>query len=397
MRATLDFDLATPEAPPQASVDAAIKLLKSGFLFRYAEMGSEGNEAALLEQEFAALLGRKYCIAVNSGGSAIFLALKAAGVKPADKILLNAFTLAPVPGAIEHLHAESVLVEINERLVIDPADLRAKAKASGAKYLLMSHMRGHVADMEAVAAICEEFSIKMIEDCAHTMGATWNGTQTGQFGLAGAFSSQSYKQFNTGEGGLIVTDDEDLAARAILMSGSYMLYPQHAAAPSEAVFARWKGAAANHSMRMSALVAAILRPQLSLLPARNARWREVHDRIAGRLATHQLTRQPQRPPEEDYTPTSLQFFMEGLSQPQIEAVIKDSTAHGVPIKFFGGNTPQGFTSRALHWEYVSPQPLPRSEAILATLCDIRLPLGLSNEQADTLADVVLESLNEALI
>lgn len=395
MRAKLDFDLATPEAPPEASIKAAVKLLKSGFLFRYAEMGSEGNEAALLEQEFAALLGRKYCIAVNSGGSAMFLALKAAGVQPGDKVLLNAFTLAPVPGAIEHLYAETVLVEINERLVIDPADLRAKAEASGAKYLLMSHMRGHVADMDAVQEICEDLGIKMIEDCAHTMGATWNGVQTGQFGLAAAFSSQSYKQFNTGEGGLIVTDDEDLAARAILMSGSYMLYPQHSAAPSEAVFARWKGRMANHSMRMSALVAAILRPQLPLLPARNARWREVHDRIAARL-THQLIRLPQRPPEEDYTPTSLQFFMEGLSQPQIEAVLADCSAHGVPIKFFGGSTPEGFTSRAPHWEYVKPQPLPRSEAILSQLCDIRLPLGLTNSQADTLSDVVLQSLNEAL-
>lgn len=396
MRAKLDFDLATPEAPPKASIDAAVKLLKSGFLFRYAEMGGAGNEAALLEQEFAALLGRKYCIACNSGGSAIFLALKAAGVQAGDKVLLNAFTLAPVPGAIEHLHAEAVLVEINERLVIDPADLRAKAEASGARFLLLSHMRGHVADMDAVSAICEDLGIKMIEDCAHTMGATWNGRQTGQFGLAGAFSSQSYKQFNTGEGGLIVTDDPDLAARAILLSGSYMLYGQHTAAPSEEVFARWKGTMANHSMRMSALVAAILRPQLPLLPARNARWRAVHDRIAARLKGHQLIRLPNRPAAEDYTPTSLQFFMEGLSQPQIEAVIADSTAHGVPIKFFGEDVPTGFTSRAPHWEYVAPQPLPRSETILSTLCDIRLPLGLSDTQADTLAQVVLESLDEAL-
>lgn len=396
MRATLNFDLATPEAPPEASVEAAVNLLKSGYLFRYAEMGGAGNEAALLEVEFAALLGSKYCIAVNSGGSAIFLALKAAGVCAGDKVLLNAFTLAPVPGALEHLGAEAVLVEINNRLVIDPADLREKAKSSGAKYLLMSHMRGHVADMDEVAAICDEFGIKMIEDCAHTMGATWNGVQTGRFGIAGAFSSQSYKQFNTGEGGLIVTDDEDLAARAILMSGSYMLYPQHSAAPSEAVFARWKGRAANHSMRMSALVAAILRPQLPLLAARNARWREMHDRIATRLSGHQLIRLPERPAAENYTPTSLQFFLEGLSQTQIESVIADSTTHGVPIKFFGGNTPQGFTSRSPHWEYLAPQSLPRSEAILATLCDIRLPLGLSDAQADTLATVVLESLDEAL-
>ena len=310
--------------------------------------------------------------------------------------MLNAFTLAPVPGALEHLGAETVLVEINQRLTIDVDDLRAKAVASGAKYLLMSHMRGHVADMDTVSEICAEFGIQMIEDCAHTMGATWNGVQTGRFGIAGVFSSQSYKQFNTGEGGLIVTDDADLAARAILMSGSYMLYPQHSAAPSEAVFARWKGRMANHSMRMSALVAAILRPQLPLLPARNKRWRALHDRIATRLRSHQLLRLPERPEAEDYTPTSIQFFMEGLTQTQIEAVIVDSTAHGVPIKFFGGDVPQGFTSRSPHWGYIEPQPTPRSEAILATLCDIRLPLGLSDTQANTLANVVVESLNEAL-
>jgi len=396
MRQRLELDLATPEAPPKASVEAAVRLLESGYLFRYGEMGGEGNEASLLEQEFAALLGAKYCIGVNSGGSAIFLALKAAGVGRGDKVLLNAFTLAPVPGAIEHLGAKAVLVEINQRLVMDVDDLRRKAKASSAKYLLMSHMRGHVADMDAVSEVCTELGIKMIEDCAHTMGATWNGRQTGRFGLAGAFSSQSYKQFNTGEGGLIITDDPDLAARAILMSGSYMLYPQHSAAPSEAVFARWKGRMANHSMRMSALVAAILRPQLTLLPARNSRWREVHDRIAARLRTHQLLRLPERAEAEDYTPTSIQFFMEGLTTSQIEAVIADSTAHGVPIKFFGGTTPQGFTSRSPHWEYIPSQPLPRSESILATLCDIRLPLGLSDSQADTLANVVIDSVNEAL-
>ena len=396
MRHKLEIDLATPEAPPKASVEAAVKLLESGYLFRYGEMGGEGNEAALLEEEFAALLGSKYCIGVNSGGSAIFLALKAAGVERGDKVLLNAFTLAPVPGALEHLGAEAVLVEIDPRLVIDIDDLRIKAEASGAKFLLMSHMRGHVADMDAVSEICDEFGIKMIEDCAHTMGATWNGKQTGRFGVAGAFSSQSYKQFNTGEGGLIVTDDEDLAARAILMSGSYMLYAQHSAAPSEAVFDRWKGTCANHSMRMSALVAAILRPQLQLLNERNARWRKIHDRVASRLRTHQLLRLPERPEAEDYTPTSIQFFMEGLTNSQIESIIADSTAHGVPVKFFGGSIPQGFTSRSPHWQYLPAQDLPRSEAILSTLCDIRLPLGLTDAQADTLAEVVIESLNEAL-
>ncbi len=394
MRARLDLDLATPEPPPQASIDAAMRLLKTGHLFRYGEMGGEGNEAALLESEFAAMLGAKYCIAVNSGGSAMFLALKAAGVQAGDKVLLNAFTLAPVPGALQHLGAETVLVDINERLLIDPDALRLRAAQTGAKFLLQSHMRGHIADMDEITAICAEFDIKMIEDCAHTMGATWNGVQTGQFGIAAAFSSQSYKQFNTGEGGLIVTNDADIAARAILMSGSYMLYEQHAAAPDLVVFERWKGSCANHSMRMSALVAAILRPQLPLLAARNKRWREIHDRIASRLRRHQMIRLPERPEAEDYTPTSIQFFLAGGN---IESVLEQSAKHGVPIKFFGGDKAVGFTSRSPHWEYISgDQQVTQSERVLSSLCDVRLPLGLCNEQADILADVITQSIDAVL-
>ena len=394
MRARLDLDLATPEPPPQASVDAAMRLLKTGHLFRYGETGGEGNEASLLETEFAAMLGTKYCIAVNSGGSAIFLALKAAGVQAGDKVLLNAFTLAPVPGALQHLGAETVLVDINDRLVTDPDALRSRAAQTGAKFLLQSHMRGHIADMDAVSEICVEFGIKMIEDCAHTMGATWNRTQTGQFGIAAAFSSQSFKQFNTGEGGLIVTDDETIAARAILMSGSYMFFGQHAAAPEPAVFERWKGSCANHSMRMSALVAAILRPQLPLLAGRNKRWREIHDRIANRLRRHQMVRLPERPDAEGYTPTSIQFFLSGDN---ISAVLEQSARHGVPIKFFGGEKAVGFTSRSPHWEYImGGQQVSKSEQVLSSLCDVRLPLGLSDDQADILADVITQSIDAVM-
>lgn len=182
----------------------------------------------------------RYCIAVNSCGCALYLALRAAGVAPGDRVLVNAFTLAPAPGAIAHTGAEPVLVDIDESLTINLEDLREKAGASGAQYLLLSHMRGHVADLDAVAEICGEAGLTLIEDCAHTTGARWNGRLTGRFGVAGCISGQSYKHLDGGEGGLIVTDDPDLAARATLMSGSYMLYAQHRARPGLEVFERWR-------------------------------------------------------------------------------------------------------------------------------------------------------------
>jgi len=227
----LDRDLSSPPAIPEAGLAAVEGVLRSGWLHRYGETMGDASEASLLEAEFAALLGSRYVVAVNSCGSAMFLALLCTGVTPGDRVLMNAFTLAPVPGAVAHAGAEHVLVEVTPDLVIDLDDLAAKAAASGARHLLLSHMRGHIADMGRLMALCDRLGLIVIEDCAHTMGANWAGRPTGTFGRVGCFSLQAYKHVNGGEGGLLATDDADVAARAILHSGSYMLYAQHRARP----------------------------------------------------------------------------------------------------------------------------------------------------------------------
>ncbi|MCM0020414.1 MAG: aminotransferase class I/II-fold pyridoxal phosphate-dependent enzyme, partial [Tagaea sp.] len=226
-RKRLDLDLTKQEAIPAEGIEAANALLASGKLHRYGETGAKPSEVSSLETEFARELGVPYCAAMNSCGSTMFAALKASGVMPGDKVLSNCFTLAPVPGAIAHAGAVPVLVDVTDDYTIDLDDLARKADASGAKTLLLSHMRGHICDMDALTRICAPRGLRVIEDCAHTMGAGWKGKPTGTWGLAGCFSLQSYKHANAGEGGLLVTSDPDLAARAILMSGSYMLYRSH--------------------------------------------------------------------------------------------------------------------------------------------------------------------------
>jgi dTDP-4-amino-4,6-dideoxygalactose transaminase len=105
----------------------------------------------------------------------MFVALRCAGVQPGDKVLSNCFTLAPVPGAIAHAGAQPVLVDVTDDLTIDLDDLAHKAPASGARVLLLSHMRGHICDMIALLALCRAHGCTLIEDCAHTMGAGWDG------------------------------------------------------------------------------------------------------------------------------------------------------------------------------------------------------------------------------
>ena len=126
-------------------------------------------------------------------------------------------------------------------------------------------MRGHFGDLEEIQKLCKEHGVLLIEDCAHTLGGEWNGKKTGTFGIAGCFSLQTYKQINAGEGGIIITDDEDLAAKAILYSGSYGLHHQNGNAPSKEVFAKYEGMIPNYSLRLNELAAAVSLPQLDSL------------------------------------------------------------------------------------------------------------------------------------
>lgn len=386
-------DLTEPEPIPEAGIARACELMRSGRLFRYGEMGADQNDVALLEQEFAAFVGRRYCIAVNSGGAALCLALKVLDLQPGEPVLVNGFTLAPVPGAILHAGGRPVLVEIGPDYVIDCTDLRAKARASGARILLLSHMRGHIADMDAVMAACDELGLLLVEDCAHALGAAWDGRAIGTFGTAAAFSAQTYKHLNAGEGGFLVLDDDDRTARAILHSGSYMLHGQHRSAPAADVMSRWEEQTPNFSMRMTALAAALLRPQLHDLPRRAARWNAIHDRLGAAIARSQHVRLPARSPKERYAATSVQFSLLGFGDDEIAAVLERCAARGLPIKWFGAGRQRGFTSAPRHWRYAGEQgPMAQTHATLAGLCDIRTPLSLTDQDCDLAAEILREAI-----
>lgn len=255
----------------EEAIAAAVEVMRSGRLHRYNTRPDELSEAAKLERDYAAFQGSRYCLACASGGYAIHIALQAAGLNPGESVLTNAFTLAPAPGAIVNAGGRPVLVEITNDLVIDLDDLETKISASGARFLLLSQMRGHLADMERLARVVERHDLIMIEDCAHTMGPAWNGVMSGNVGLAGCFSTQTYKHINSGEGGLLTSDDPELMARAIIMSGSYMLYERHGAAPDARDFRDIRLETPNFSGRMDNLRAAILRPQLASLEERIGR------------------------------------------------------------------------------------------------------------------------------
>ncbi len=389
----LDLDLSLPGSIPEEGIARANEVMRAGKLHRYGEDRTGVPEATALEEDYAAYVGTKYCAALNSCGASMFVALKCVGVKHGDKVLMNAFTLAPVPGAVAHAGAEPIFVEITESYKIDLDDLDRKARTHGAKVLLLSHMRGHICDMDALMEICNRHSLTVIEDCAHTMGAKWNGRFTGTFGAVGCFSLQSFKHVNAGEGGLLVTNDPDIAAKAILYSGSYMLYAQHKARPELSFFEKHRGNIPNCSLRMSNLAAAVGRPQIRLLAERAEIWNARYRRLAEGLSKIQQVRIPSRPPEEGYVMSSIQFSVKGLTDTEMEKFLVDTAARGVFIKWFGRKQPVGFTSVHDHWEYVSEkQSLPQTERVLSEVCDMRIPLALPLESCDTIVAVIRHCL-----
>ena len=385
------------EGIPEAGIKRAVEIMQTGRLHRYNLLPDEVGEVAALEMEYAKWQGADYCVACASGGYAIQLGLRICGVKPGDKVLANAYTLAPVPGAIHNVGAVPVLVDIDENYHIDCNDLDAKAAASGAKHLLLSYMRGHIPDMDRVLAVCAKHDISIIEDCAHTMGAKWRGIRSGNFGKVAAFSTQTYKHMNSGEGGFLTTNDAELAAVAVVSSGSYMLYGRHGAIPAEEVFQKVRLHAPNYSGRMDHLRAAILRAQLPMLEDNLARWNQLYERLYGHLSAMGGVMIPPRKQEEFYVGSSIQFRAEALAAGEVPDFVAACAKRGVELKWFGDAEPKAFTSRYDSWHYIDDIPvLPTTLRVLEKTLDMRVPLTFTIADCDMIAEIINDEIQPFL-
>ncbi len=374
----------------EAAIEAAVAVMRTGRLHRYNTRGDEISETAQLEREFAAYQGARYCLACASGGYALQTALRAFGIRPGEPVLTNAFTLSPVPGAIHVSGGRPVLVEVTRDLVIDLEDLERKIESSGSRVLLISHMRGHLADMDALVALLDRRGVALIEDCAHTMGAAWRGRKSGSYGIAACFSAQTYKHINAGEGGFVTTDDPELMARAVVLSGSYMFYERHLAGPPPEIYEEIRLDTPNCSGRMDNLRAAILRPQLAVLDRNVARWRERYLAVERELALADGLRTPHRPAHEKFVGSSIQFLASGISAAAARGFVAGCRARGVELKWFGAAEPVGYTSRHRSWRYLERQHVPSTDAILDELFDMRIPLTFSLDDCRLIGKIIVE-------
>lgn len=386
------------EAIPAEAIEAAIAVLKSGRLHRYnVATPDELSETAELEIEYASYQQQRFCLACASGGYAIQLALRAWGLESGEPVLSNGFTLSPVPGAIQAVGGRPVLVETTRDLVIDLDHLELMISQSGSRLLLLSHMRGHIVDMQALCSLLEQHGVALIEDCAHTMGATFDGQKSGSHGVMACFSTQTYKHVNSGEGGLLTSDNDEMMAKAIVLSGSYMLFERHVAAPEPDVFDQIKLTTPNCSGRMDNLRAAILRPQLKALDENGRRWNERYDAFSNQLIQNaNAIALPIRHRDAYEVPSSIQFQIRAFSDEQNDLFLTICAHRGVDIKWFGAAEPKAYTSRYDSWQYIEAVSLPNTDELLKRLYDCRLPLTFSVADCATIGSIIADVTNGVL-
>ena len=200
---------------------------------------------------------------------------------------------------------------------------------------------------------------------------------------------------NSGEGGLLVTNDPNVIARAILYSGSYMLFSAHTSRPETIFFEKFKKITPNYSSRMDNLRAAILLPQLEKLDKQCARWNELYQHTESLLKNITGITCPQRDPREYYVGSSIQFNLPNASYKQIETFLAETAKRGVQIKWFGNKEPAGFTSSYDSWQYFKNLPsLPKTKNILATMCDMRLPLTFTKDDCTIITRIIAEIVQD---
>mmetsp|Transcript_67366 Transcript_67366/g.133501 ORF Transcript_67366/g.133501 Transcript_67366/m.133501 type:complete len:476 (-) Transcript_67366:470-1897(-) len=389
-------DFTKPMAIPAEGIAAATEVMRSGRLFRYSAADSQVAKA---EVEFARMAGAKYALAVNSCSSAILISLMLAGVESGDAVLTNGLTFTALPSTIMRLGASPVLVEATTEWTMDLDDLDKKAAASGAKVLLLSHMRGKVCDMDRVVEICERHGLVLLEDCAHACGVTYRGRQLGYHGLVTAFSTQSDKVINSGEGGFVTTDDGALMARAIYLSGAYERRAmQHLSRPMDDEILEAKMMTTpNLSMRMMEVTAACMRPLIANLPERVAEYNRRYSMVIAELnrTAQGIVVVPEHLPQVQGVGDHLNFRLVGVNPAQNGKFRSTCAALGVPLGWMSSDVNCRYH---VNWrKYGAPAfALPKTDALLAAAYDLKLPPHFTDDELMHVARVIGFAARDAI-
>ncbi|MCI5119871.1 MAG: aminotransferase class I/II-fold pyridoxal phosphate-dependent enzyme [Candidatus Electrothrix sp. AUS4] len=383
--------LFAPEAPPAESIKFAGSVVSDGRMFRYDFDSAEQSPVAMLEDKFSERIGKKYALAVNSCGSALQIALLAAGVIPGEPILVPAFTFTAVISAIINCGCTPVLVDIEDNYCISLSDLKKKHKKN-IRFLLLSYMRGRVSRLDEIINFCQSRGIEIIEDCAHSLGSSWDNRPTGDFGVVSCFSFHD-KLLSAGEGGMLLTDSPKVIMKATVLSGTYEdLWKFHLSRPeAENVY---QGQLPQFSMRMSAVTAAILLPQIDFIDIFSTHYRHLYKLLSGVLRISPKIKLPIINNRAKLVCNSVQFAIPSLADDKTEKFMELLHNSGIPMNKLGLNDRN---ERCFwNWHYLAKdmrEYVPVSYTLLQKTFDMKLRRRMTESDIVRIGGVILDALS----
>jgi dTDP-4-amino-4,6-dideoxygalactose transaminase len=235
--------------------EAVRRVIESGQLFRYRT--GEVSETASFEDAWAEKIGVKHAVAVTSGTAALICGLVGMGIGPGDEVIVPAYTFMATALAPLAVGAVPVIADVDESLTLDPEDFERKITPR-TRVVIPVHMCGLPCQMDEIMAIAREHDILVLEDGCQADGGAYRGRMLGSIGDAGVFSFNYYKIITCGEGGALVTDDEDIYERALIHHDGGAAFRSYASRMSTPFFAGW-------NFRMNEILSAVLRVQLTRL------------------------------------------------------------------------------------------------------------------------------------
>jgi dTDP-4-amino-4,6-dideoxygalactose transaminase len=348
---------------------------------------SMGPQVGEFELEFASFCGAKHALAVANGTASLHLALLAIGLEQGDEVIVPSVNFVAAANAIVHAGGKPVFCDLvgPDEPNLDPADIEA-AVGPRTKAILALHYGGFPCDMDAIAAIAERHGLAIVEDAAHAPGASFRGRMCGTLGLIGCFSFFANKNLPIGEGGMVVTDNDELAEKLRLLRSHGM---------TTLTWDRHRGHASSYDVvtaglnyRLDEMRAAIGLVQLGRLPDENtararisARYREALDRTDG-MSMPFREKDDRREPSHHL---AVVLLPQGADRDAIRSSLRDkgiqTSVHYPPIHLF-----------TYYRETVAPRPLPQTEAIAERLLTLPLFGRMTNEQVDAVVGGLLESV-----
>ena len=202
----------------EEEIQEVMEVLRSGYLFRYGvSLGAEVDprfkgKVYKVEQEIANYCGLRHAVAVNSGTSALLTALSGLWIGPGDEVIVPGYTFIASMSSIVYARAIPVLAEVDRTFNLDPEDVEAKITPR-TRAIMAVHMMGNPASLDELKAIADRHGLYLVEDCAQAFGASYKGRPVGSIGNVGTFSFNVYKTITSGDGGMVVTDDEEVYKR----------------------------------------------------------------------------------------------------------------------------------------------------------------------------------------